>query len=583
MGKKGPLEFVTPEEFIERTALTLSSRSGSTVTLDSAYRDYFHNPGSTVTTNRLYDELTNYKAAHGGFWNLCKRNVVSGGLLEYMHNALFHLKRGGPSAAALAERAAKNIKDMEIPHTRFGVLYLLANVKLETDKIGMVIDTAGAFGDVIGASVTTNFSALGNDNAVRAVGQVMGQDVKASHIATASTIGAKGIREGVNLALKSQASKAPSATGLPTSLTALESAPTLSDSWDQNRYLGFLMQAGAIPGVATAQLALEAGKKLAEAGRWVWAKLKEAFDAVCNMIKKAWHERYDIETAAKLGALLKKGVTLAMDLVMKNAVPFLGDAIDLGTGLLKTVREACTRIASWADRRHIHIHSGHPQEIANAIEHQMSLGICAGVAESLKGAGKLAIGAFLPGLGSLVSAVISAIEWLIKLISRIGEELSIERFLLKAQGEYDTVKRRTRAEGGVFDPSSAVHTIVMNGDKFTEFFNDGCKASALIPMLTLNSGICGSLMTLVDMFAEGTQSTKMVGARNEFDIGNDFFTRLKRYGVKYMRESGFSFSPLVADDKLMKGYLDHAQGVGERQSHVEAGTWAGRLVAAATA
>ena len=36
--------------------------------------------------------------------------------------------------------------------------------------------------------------------------------------------------------------------------------------------------------------------------------------------------------------------------------------------------------------------------------------------------------------------------------------------------------------------------IIHNLDEFTKLFQEGCDASPLIPMIVLNSGICGSLM-----------------------------------------------------------------------------------------
>ena len=129
--------------------------------------------------------------------------------------------------------------------------------------------------------------------------------------------------------------------------------------------------------------------------------------------------------------------------------------------------------------------------------------------------------------------------------------------------------------------------IITDTAAFTRFFLEGCKASPLVPMLTLNSGLGGSLMTMLQLFeADGSQSARATsnlgaGETREFDRGNAYFTRLKRYSVDYMRASGFKFHPLHADDKAMAGYLVHATGMGkERQSHTAAGTALGRVGAA---
>jgi hypothetical protein len=51
-------------------------------------------------------------------------------------------------------------------------------------------------------------------------------------------------------------------------------------------------------------------------------------------------------------------------------------------------------------------------------------------------------------------------------------------------------------------------------------------------MPTLNSGLGGNLMTPMQLFdPDGAQSTWLHGGRKEFDVGNDYFTRPKRYSV----------------------------------------------------
>jgi hypothetical protein len=611
MGRAGKLEVVTPAEFRSRTSLTLSSRSGTTLAMDKAYDDYYATRSATAT-RVLYRRLTEYRTEHGNAWNLCDRNAVSGGLLEYLHNLTYSGALSPEKALELDKKAAARIRDIEIPHARFGVLYLLANIRLEMDAVGMAIEGVGAIGGAVGVGMTTNFNQLGSAaKAVRAVQSVGGHGITASQIATGGTqvmkLG-KGIVEGVMAPSASAPGTIPStatsdfARYLPFSAAALEGVSAgLSDVWNKNKYMGAAAYAGAglvaLPGAAVVLMA--------DAGRVIWEKLKSAFKSLGDMLMSAWRKRYDVATAQKLGMALKKATVIAIDLIMKHSVPVLSGAIDLGSGLARTIGEACTRIASWSDRRHIRIQSGHPQEIANSIEHEMSLGICGGLVDVLRGAARVAIGVFLPGLGSLVSVVMSAIEWLIKFLSRLGEQLAIDQFLVRARQLYDAEQRRSRKVNGVYETNTQPGSIITDTKEFTAFFLQGCKASPLIPMLSLNSGLGGSLMTLIKLFdADGAQSSALSGGRKEFDIGDAYFTRLKRYSVDYMRKSGFKFFQLRADDKSMAGYLvhaqglareapvnptprkegdvDHGKGIGKQlQSHVAAGGWGGRLVAIA--
>jgi hypothetical protein len=493
------------------------------------------------------------------------------------------------------ERAAARIRDVEIPGARFGVLYFLSGIKIDLDVVGALIDGAGAVGGAIGVGMTTDFGQMNSaTNGVRAVTSVAGVPVKAQSLATVGTGALHGTRMVGNKIMNSMSGPStPGASWFPCTEAALNAASRgLSETWDANRYVGALAYAGAalaaapVVAVTLTGDALLAIKRLAEA---TWRKIKAAFDAVCTQLRAAWASRYDLSTARRLGEILKKAAVVAVDYVMKNAIPYLGGAIDLGTGLFRTISEAGTRLAAWNDRRFIRLQAGHPEELANAIEHQMSLGILGGVGDMLKGATKVAVGVFLPGLGSLVSAVMSGIEWLVRLVSRLGEYFGIQDFLKTARRHYEAEKQRAKKIDGVYEPNTAAGGFITDTAAFTNFFRDGCKASPLIPMLTLNSGLGGSLMTMLQLFeADGSQSTRATrnvtgGETREFDRGAVYFTRLKHWSVDYMRKSGFKFLPLDAKDKVMAGYLAHATGMGERKTHADGGTALGRVGAFLTA
>src|SRR5688500_18303337 len=83
MGKKGPLAMVTPEELRVRTNLRLSSRSGSTLKVDAAYEAYYYDR-SEANRARLHEQLRQYLVQHGGYWDGCERDKVSGGLLAFL-------------------------------------------------------------------------------------------------------------------------------------------------------------------------------------------------------------------------------------------------------------------------------------------------------------------------------------------------------------------------------------------------------------------------------------------------------------------------------------------------------------------
>ncbi|WP_233835447.1 hypothetical protein [Paraburkholderia sp. ZP32-5] len=614
MGYKGPLGIVTPAEFRKRTSLTMSSRSGSTLAMDAAYDNYYANR-TPDAARLLYAWLTQYRADHGNAWSKCDRNTVSGGLLEYLHNSLAPGALSPSAALTMDQKAAKQIRDVEIPHARFGVLYLLSGIKIEIDAMTTFITGAGAVGGVIGAGMTTDYSNLGSADAVRNVVTISGKGITAPAIASGGALVPKIVQkiaaesptariarlQAAATAAQAQARAAapplpprprapapppppppplprPAPYTLPVTLEALEiAAVKLPAHGNALSYIGT---------VATAFAAGTPIPVIMQAAQKLWQTLKPAFEALGDLLMRAWRLRYDVTTMGILAQVLKKATTVAVDMIMKNAVPFLGGAIDVGTGLARTVGEACSRVASWSDRRHIRIRAGHPQEIAKAIEHQMVTGFCQGLVDILKGVGKMAVSVFLPGLGSLVTVAMSVIDWLIRFLSRLSEKIAIDQFLERARHFYKAEQQRSRLIDGVYQPNTEKGSLITDTKAFTDFFIEGCKASPLIPMVTLNSGLGGSLMTMIDLFdANGAQSTAMSGKRNEFDIGNDYFTRLKRYSATYMKKSGFKITHLESGklmtpgDKVMAGYLVHAQGLNkERQSHVEAATFGSQLV-----
>jgi hypothetical protein len=621
MGYKGPLGIVTPDEFRKRTSLTMSSRSGSTRAMDEAYDAYYTN--RTPETGRLlYAWLTQYRTDHGNSWSKCDRNTVSGGLLEYLHNSLGPGAPSPSAALAMDQRAAARIRDIEIPSARFGVLYLLSNIKIEIDAMAAFVSGATAVGGVIGAGMTTDYSNLGSTDAVRNVMTVAGKGITAPQIASGGALAVKTIKKIADESptariarlqaaataqvkaqleaaaagpAKAQAPAAPPPPPRPRPPVPLlrQSAFNHLPVTLEELQIAALKQVsqGNIAGLPTAFSVGTPALVIVQAGQALWDTLKLAFQALGDLLMKGWRLRYSVATVEMLAQALKKATTVAVDMIMKNAVPFLGGVIDVGTGLARTIGEACSRIASWSDRRHIHIRAGHPEEIAKAIEHQMVMGFCSGLVDILKGAGKMAVSMFLPGLGSLVTVAMAVIDWLIRFLSRLAEKISIDQFLEQARHHYEAEKQRSRKIDGVYQPNTEKGSIITDTKAFTAFFLEGCKASPLIAMVTLNSGLGGSLMTLVDVFdPNGAQSTKMVGNRKEFDIGNDYFTRLKRYSVTYMKKSGFkithrkSGTVMTAGEKSMAGYLIHAQGLDpDRQSHVEAPTLGSQLVKMARA
>ena len=75
---------VEPKEWLSRTARTLSSRSGTLVQVDGAYRAYY-DMRSPQNAEKLYFLLEKYRREKGGVWARVTRNADSGGLMKAVY------------------------------------------------------------------------------------------------------------------------------------------------------------------------------------------------------------------------------------------------------------------------------------------------------------------------------------------------------------------------------------------------------------------------------------------------------------------------------------------------------------------
>lgn len=267
------------------------------------------------------------------------------------------------------------------------------------------------------------------------------------------------------------------------------------------------------------------------------------------------------------GMAVRKLVDLVVHKVLEQAVPVLDVVKDLSGGILKTFDAAKVSLGAYLERRQISLNPGHPESTANTIEHAMRMGMGAGMIDLLKGAAKTAAHAFLPGLSMLVSAIMNGVEFIVKYLMRRSELDRISKFLPEAKELFADERRRAMARSGFTTEESRKGQaltpetdplkggIIVDMPRFREFFQRGCDASPLIPMFTLNSGICGSLMVMLAMFKD-TRQAEMIDQKT-WDTGSQYFSRLKSYSREYMRNSGFDFS---ARDYFVRQALLHATG-----------------------
>ena len=566
MGSKGPLKIVTPAEWQKRTSLTFSKRSASTRRVDAAYAEWYANSTSPKKAAVLMDALDAYLKEKGNDWSKVERDKESGGLMRYIYELVVE-----GSGSRVTPRGMTKLQTYDIPHSRYGVLYLLGNIDINMSFLSVGLEGATAIGGAVASGFTTNTHHLNNaklaDRKVD-IGQLKGISqgslatgasvpLKIGTAATMST-GTKSPRSN-NYYINTEPPRARPTPGFPLTLGAFEAVKE-----DPALFLNpfvlpstVVMGTGAlvIDGLNSLRILIQ--NAISDLFEWVKGKL---------LGDRAW--AWDVS-----GAVVKGVIKLVVAKCLEAAAPLVGAAMDIGGGIMKTIRAAKDRIGVWLQRRKIVLNPGHPEQLANSIESEMSKGIFTGLWAILKGVASLALQSFLPGAGNLVASIVTGIEWMVKFLWRIWEQSKIHKFLAEARQVFAKERKlaelvteyRGKGVGLQFEPNMDASRggIIHDLAAFKEFYQKGCDASPLIPMLTLNSGICGSLMTLIKMFGDNSQHD--VISQDTFDAGNEYFARLKQFGRTYLNSAGFQFTSasVPVQGLLNDAVNDHNRDVGK--------------------
>jgi hypothetical protein len=609
MGAKGPLEAVNAREWIRRTALTFSSRSASTLRVDAAYTAWWISRSNPLKAATLRDALDDYLAEKGGDWSKVPRNTESGGLMEYIHQ---QAKAVAPARASAA--AARNIiQTFDIPHSRYGVLYLLGNIDIDMNCFTVAMEGVAAVGGAVGSGFATNMGHLNSaTQASRHVG-IAGHQVSAQMLVKASSVSAKVVPKAAgkfdelfgfsqpngrerrwsptgtvrphmdtakSTPIKPTTPGTDNAQGTPIKSKLTWSYPVTKAGFEMIKedpalFLNPWMLPTTIVGAAFVTIT----ETLNNLRREIESAVTWAFETIKNALLGASARTFNLA-----GGIVRTLIKTVVTQCLASAAPFIGAAMDIGAGIVKTLRAAAEKVGAWLQRRRIQLNAGHPELIAAALEGEMQTGIFQGLWTTLKGVVSMALNSFLPGAGSLVSAIVTGVEWLVKFSFRLWEQSKIHAFLLKARELYlqerELATRNPGAGGLEFQPNMdpGKGGIIHDLDKFTKFFQEGCDASPLIPMLTLNTGICGSLMTLVNLFRDENDPGREVVDRATYNSGVAYFSRLKAFGAQYLQGSGFKFQARQTETRgNIQGLLDHAV------HHHGQDTMAGKAVAALAA
>jgi len=638
--KKKTLGVVPPVEWVKRTSLMFSSRSGTTLEMDQAYTRWYNSRTASDAVEEKYRAqlqtvIEKYYSEHGANWSKLERDKVSGGLIQHIYGLVYK-----PAPAIVKTKAQI---EADNAHSRYGVLYLLGNIDIDMNVASIALEGVGAVGGALAAGLGTNYSQIHDvDKVDKNAMTVLGQDVSISDTyGYASTVGT-GLA-GIAIDAYNAPTRARTAARHGTRNvtvhggTAIPLAPPLTSDWGgkgppcavgnmnhlragtrsittkaaQSDY-GFPLTLKAFkamekrPVLATAFAPLSGAVLVGAAFTDAMGKVIEA---LTWLVKKLvdWLK-------GKLAEMMESPVTVGLDTikglvcaVVKScaaaAVPFVGAGIDLAVGIGKSFNAIKMKVGAWMERRKIRITEGHPALLAARIEKLLTRDILSGLWVTIKGAIQMALAATIPGIQGLVSAMATGVEWVIKLVMRLVELGAVKLFLLQARLKFLEERKRTartselatcdlggldaqgrpRVEFTGGATTRAVHKsggLIHDLGEFKKFFQEGCNASPLIAILTLNSGICGSQWQLQSMISDipvpGVPQTgsALVGQK-EFDAGTAYFSRLKQYGYGYLKDCGFSFSAKMSvpspaptdtarrgnDKAYIEGLLMHARGI----------------------
>lgn len=570
-----PPKLITPKEFTDRTALGLfSPRGPETLAMDKAYAAYYQQAvGQDLTGAKLkvvslnlLQALTALVLVKGGNWELVNRDRASKGLLREWHGFL-ELHWGAELAKTLkAEKAALG---WDLVRSRFGAIYLLGNLEIGVDwriMLGEALAQGGSAAVAGGMAGTGHAATFGESNVSLGVTSTS-VNALTSGGAAVTGLATSAVSHSVVTTQQPTASRfdIPEESRWTTTATypksVREAFPCTAELFDTavKEYHGVsdipgMIVGGAIGGAVA--VTIDIAKTTVES---IW---KALHDVVNWVQKKMFHD--DEFATRTIAAVSKPIVGIVLAQVWKAAAPFIGGAMQIGTGIAQTVKAAVDKIALWWDRSQVKLTEGHFTLISETIESQVTKGLFYGLWTALKGAADIAMNTFLPGAGSLVSMLMGGIEWLIKALCRIVESRHVAEFLKKARTLWETEKKLAKTVTDESNPShvhyepksatEAPASLVHKTKDFAKFFKEGCDTSPVIPMVTLNSGLAGSIYQAIEMLLTVPGGTKMIDQKS-FDAGVAYFDRLKRISHEYLVSCGFIFS---TPNKSLEGIVHHA-------------------------
>lgn len=262
----------------------------------------------------------------------------------------------------------------------------------------------------------------------------------------------------------------------------------------------------------------------------------------------------------KLPTILRKLVDALTSRFLADAVPFIGAATEIVSGIINTLDAGFTKFKEWLAGKEVLLASGHITVIVESIKRAMAMSIGAGLYETLKGGISMGSQFMTAGAAAIISLVSSIIEAVVKTVWKMIEIGRLRSFFKQARSHWESKSR-----------ADALHKQPI---AFNQWFKGYSLTLPVLPVLALNTGITGNKMLFLQMF----QSNTNIVSQSQFDAGVSYLDGLKEWGSGYIEDCGFSFSsadptvsgllamaktqapPLSTNDKIIKGVRQFISG-----------------------
>lgn len=222
--------------------------------------------------------------------------------------------------------------------------------------------------------------------------------------------------------------------------------------------------------------------------------------------------------------LMKQVTRTIAEAAAAQAQPFLLSGLTTAAGVIDALETGCQRYLVHARGKQVNVLPGTPTTTIDGIKRAMDFTLAGNVYAALKGGTQLVVEGVTAGASSAIGRIVfSAIDALASFVRRAHDFYYMRQFFHEAKAHWADRNR-----------PDALHR---RPYEFNLWYRNVAMRVPVIPVLTLNSGLCGDKAHLLRMFSlEGELITQA-----KFDAGVAYIDQLKTWGAGYLRDVGYVF------------------------------------------